>query len=173
MTWLGRVLCSALLLYCLWPEFARWQAERSLAQAGARIEAVLAGTPHDAEMVARLQRDLGSLARAGEALPGDARVPLQRGIALLLLGDAPASRAEFEAAIARGERPELVLNLGRARSALGDEAGARRAFLRSAWAAPASTATLPRALREQLASEVARLEVDLRAGRIDAAPALD
>lgn len=168
-----RVLVSVLVLLCLWPEFARWRAERTLAESGANIERVLAGRQGDVDAVARLRRDVEQLTLAAAALPGDARVPLQRGLALLLLGDASASKEEFEAAIARGERPELVLNLGRARSALGDESGARRAFLRSAWAAPAATATLPRALREQIAGEIAALESELRAGRLESVPPLD
>ena len=78
----------------------------------------------------------------------------------------------LDVAIAQGERPELTLNLGRARTARGDVDGANAAYLRTAWASPLALATLPRPMRGTLLDAAARHEQALRAGRVSAPPSL-
>jgi hypothetical protein len=106
------------------------------------------------------------------ALPADPRPPFAASTALLMLKRSAEAKAVLERALAAGERPELTLNLGRARGTLGDEQGAQAAFLRTAWASPAAIATLPSSMRTTLREQVRALEQDLRAGRLAQAPPL-
>lgn len=161
------VLC--VLVAALWPEAARYRAEWRLTDADARLAAALRGTGS----AASVETALGEARAAMAALPGDPRAPLAASIALLLLKRSDEAKAILERAIASGERPELTLNLGRARGTLGDEAGAQAAFLRTAWASPAAIATLPAPLRASLIERVSALEGALRDGRLDRAPPLD
>jgi len=153
----------------LWPEVARYRAEWRLADANARLGAALRGDGS----VASVETALAEARRAIAALPGDPRASLAASIALLLLKRGDEAKAILDRAIASGERPELTLNLGRARGTLGDEAGAQAAFLRTAWASPAAIATLPSALRTSVLERVRALEGELRDGRLDRPPPLD
>jgi hypothetical protein len=163
-----RLLAMAAVLACAWPEWHRYRVERDLATASAILARRLQG---DAGAVPLLA-DAVAMSRQ-PAYPGDARAPLLHGIALLLAARPAEARATFERAIAVGEHPELVHNLGRARAATGDEYGARIAFLRSAWAAPSAIATLPAAMRALVEADVAINEAALRAGRLAAPPPLE
>ncbi|MGN6517846.1 MAG: hypothetical protein ACTHK2_00290 [Dokdonella sp.] len=162
-------VASCVLAAALWPEAARYRAEWQLADADARLGAALRG----AGSAAAVEVALGEARVAMDALPGDPRAPLSASIALLLLKRGAEAKAILEPAIAAGERPELTLNLGRARGTLGDEAGAEAAFLRTAWASPASIATLPASLRASLQERVDQLEHALRDGRLERVPPLD
>lgn len=153
----------------LWPEAAAYRAEWLLADANARLSAALRGTG----TAASVETALAAARTATNALPADPRPPLAASIALLLLRRPDEAKTILEKAIASGERPELTINLGRARGALGDEAGAQAAFLRTAWTSPAAVATLPSALRADLLEQVRAREDDLRGGRLDRAPPLD
>jgi predicted Zn-dependent protease len=153
----------------LWPEFGRYRAEWLLADANARLAAALRGNA----TTASVESALDDAQRALALLPGDPRPPLAASIALLMLKRPGEAEAVLERALASGERPELTLNLGRARGSLGNESGAQAAFLRTAWASPAAIATLPSSMRSTLLEQVHALEQDLRAGRLAHAPPLD
>jgi hypothetical protein len=161
-----------LLLVLLWPEFARNRAEHRLHEANQHLERVLAGADRGAVGVESVDRAMLLAQTSAQHLPGDPRPQVLEGVALILRGRGSEAIALFDAAIAVGERPELTINLGRARSSVGDEVGARRAFMRTAWASPNGIVTLPKALRAELLDEVARIEVELRAGRLKALPPL-
>ena len=152
----------------LWPEVADYRSEWRLADAEARLALALRGKGS----VASVEAALGQARAAMAASPADSRAALAASVALLLLQRPGEAKPILEHAIAAGERPELTLNLGRARGALGDETGAQAAFLRSAWASPAAIATLPSALRASLLERVRTLEDALRAGHLDRAPPL-
>ena len=172
MTVIWRMVWVLALALLLWPELPRYPAERSLARVNAGLDEVLRGTVVGAAAVHRVESAVQLAQHAAQQLPGDLRPVLSLGMAWLLLQRGEQARLLFEQAIAQGERPELSLNLGRARALLGDEVGAQAAFLRTAWAAPNAIATLPKATREALMAQVAQLEAELRAGRLKAAPAL-
>lgn len=162
----------ALLIALLWPEVQRYGAEYQLAQAAARLDRALRGTDQGQAALDSVIEAQRLAQAAGIALPGDARPIMLEGIALILAGQGQRAVDVLVAGIAQGERPEFTINLGRARSALGDQSGARQAFLRSAWASPAAVSSLPPPMRESLLLEVARLEGELRAGRLQALPPL-
>lgn len=165
-------LIGGLALLLLWPELPRYRGEWDLASANGRLERLLRGA-ESGDAALESAREAERLAAAAAArLPHDPRAALSQGIALILLQRGDAARDLFRAAIADGERPELLVNLGRAEAVRGDLAAAHRAYLRAAWASPQAIATLPRAMRESLLAEVAAREAALRAGRADALPAL-
>jgi hypothetical protein len=170
--WL-RVLASVALLALLLTEFGRYRAEWQLAEASVRLERVLRGVDRDAAASAAVERASNAAQAAAQGLPHDMRPVLFGAIAAILQQRSEQAATMLEAAIARGERPELTLNLGRARTALRDDAAADRAYLRTAWASRAAIATLPKAMRETLDARVAQLENDLRDGRLSAPPPLD
>lgn len=167
MTLALRCVAALLVLALAWPELARYRAEWTLATARSGIQAILASGD-----AARAAREAPAIVSSLEALPPEPRRDLLLGLALILARDAVGAGRVLDDAIARHERPELVLNLGRARAAAGDDAGARRAFLRSGWAAPAALATLPATVRTELLAEIARREQALAAGRSDVIPPL-
>jgi tetratricopeptide (TPR) repeat protein len=150
------------------PETGRYRAEWLLADANARLAAALRGHATSASVEVALDE----ARRAMSALPADPRPPFAASTALLMLKRSAEAKAVLERALAAGERPELTLNLGRARGTLGDEQGAQAAFLRTAWASPAAIATLPSSMRTTLREQVRALEQDLRAGRLAQAPPL-
>lgn len=155
-----------------WPEIGRYRAEILLADAAVRLSAALNGELRGDAAIAVVQSAHSELQRAATLLPGDQRPALSAGIALLLLRRGAEAQAVLETAIAEGERPELTLNLGRARGIAGDEAGAQAAFLRTAWASPAAIATLPATLRAPLLERVKLLEQQLRDGQLHEPPPL-
>ena len=178
---LWRALAIAVLALALWPELPRHAAEWRLRTANQQLERALDGVQQAARQgqagdVAQIRRiaaqGLQLAEQAGAALPGDARVTLARAVGLLLSGRGGEAAALLDAAIAASERPEFTLNLGRARTTQGDSAGAGAAYLRTAWASAQATATLPRALREDLQRQVVELEAQLRAGNLRAPPPL-
>ena len=168
-----RFLAAILVIAATWPEFPRYRAERDLAEAGRQINQVMRGVVQGLDAVAAAQQAETLSRDAARWLPGDARPPLHRAVALMLLARTNEAIAVLESAIRAGERPELTLNLGRARFQSGDRQGADRAYLRAAWAAPAVLKTLPMPMRTALLDEVERLDVELREGRSTRPPALD
>ena len=173
MTAMVRFVAGLLILAAALPELPRYRAETQLAHAGQQIDAVLRGGARGAEAVDAARQAEASASAAAIWLPGDPRPPLHRAVALMLLARTGEATDVLEAAIRVGERPELVLNLGRARFQGGDPAGADRAYLRAAWAAPAVLSTLPRPMRTELLHRVARREEELREGRSTSPPPLD
>lgn len=181
MSRLWRLLAIAALAAALWPELPRLAAEWRLRAANQQLERALDGVQQAARQgqngdVAQIRRTaaegLQLAEQAAAALPGDARVTLARAVGLLLSGRGGDAANLLDTAITREERPEFTLNLGRARTTLGDTAGADAAYLRTAWASSQATATLPKALREDLQRRVAALEAQLRAGTLAAPPPL-
>lgn len=160
------------LMALTWPELASYRGERLLADARARLSDALNGTTRGDAALASVQTALAEAQLAAACLPADQRPALSASIALLLLHRGTEAAAILTAAIAEGERPELTVNLGRARGILGDESGAQAAFLRTAWASPPSVATLPSAIREPVLERVKSLEDELRAGRLRQIPPL-
>jgi hypothetical protein len=167
-----RSLLALALVALAWSEIGSYRGEILLADAGVRLAAALRGATRGEEAMTSVQTAYAETQRAATLLPGDQRPALSAGIALLLLHRGVDAITILDAAIAQGERPELTLNLGRARGIAGDERGAQAAFLRTAWASPAAVATLPAALRSPLLERVKSLEEDLRAGRLHQVPAL-
>lgn len=177
----ARLAVVIVLGLALWPEFTRYVAEWRLTEANMRLQRALqesristvTGAPVDA-IGARNQAGLAlHLAeQASAALPGDPRAVLANAIALIMNGRGADAVSLLDAAIAVGERPEFTLNLGRARTTLGDAAGANAAYLRTAWASPHALATLPKAMREDFQRQADALDSELRAGRLTAPPPL-
>ena len=172
MNWLLRVSAMALAAAVLWPELQRYRAEWWLGEADGRLQAALDGTLKGSVALSTTDDALHLAQQAMYALPGDPRPVQSASVALLLLHRGAEAIALLEPAIAKGERPELTLNLGRARGINGDEKGADAAFLRAAWASPAAVATLPKAMRSPLLDRVKELELQLREGRLQQPPPL-
>ena len=172
MNWPLRVLAVALAAAALWPELQRYRAEWWLGEADARLEAAFGGTLKGGAALSSTADALQLTQQAMPVLSGDPR-PVQAGsVALLLLHRGGEAIALLEPAIAKGERPELTLNLGRARGINGDEKGADAAFLRTAWANPAAIVTLPKTMRGPLLERVKELELQLHEGRLQQPPPL-
>jgi hypothetical protein len=167
-----RLILILALAALAWPEIGRYDGEILLADAAARLSAALNGEIRGDAAVSSVQAAYASAQRAAVLLPEDQRPALSQAIGLLLLHKGADASAILEAAIAQGERPELTLNLGRARGIGGDEQGAQAAFLRTAWASPAAVSTLPAALRGPLLERVKSLERELREGRLRQVPPL-
>jgi len=177
-----QVVLVALLGLALWPEFSRYVAEWRLSEANVRLDRALqasqsaarAGVPGVDREALRQAQLAGALAeQAHAALSDDPRATLAHAIALIMTSRGADAEALLGAAIASGERPEFTINLGRARTTLGDEAGANAAYLRTAWASPQATATLPKAMREDFQRQVEQLDAQLRAGQLKTPPPLD
>jgi len=164
-----RLALAAALLVCGTVELITYPAEWQIASANSRLENALR-QPNGANQVTSVNFALELSRRATEKTPYDVRAALAYGTALTMLRKGGDAVNLLEPVIAHAERPELVVALGRALAATGDDSGAHKAFLRAAWAAPASIATLPKAVRIELLSEVASLEGDLTSRRLSAPP---
>ena len=169
---LSRAAIAILAVAMLWPELERYRAEWALADANVRLAAVLDGTLKGGAAVAATQDALRIAQTALSALPGDPRGIQSASVALLLLRRGEQAIALLEPAVAAGERPELTLDLGRARGISGDEKGANAAFLRTAWANPSAIATLPKSMRGPLLDQVKALEQQLHDGQLQQPPPL-
>ncbi|MEO7326414.1 MAG: hypothetical protein ABIW82_16450 [Dokdonella sp.] len=172
MTRAIRLAGLLVLLALLFPEFGRYRAEWMLSAVHARLDRALRGIDRGEVAMTSVGIAADQAQQAAAFLPGDPRPPMLQGIALILGGKGAQAVAVLDAAIAQGERPEFTINLGRARTILGDEAGAHAAYLRTAWASTDAIATLPKAVRESLLAEVSVLEGDLRAQKLVAPPPL-
>ncbi|QBB72273.1 hypothetical protein ELE36_18925 [Pseudolysobacter antarcticus] len=167
-----RLAVTLVCIALLWPELDRYRAEWLLADANSRMQQILSGASRGDTRLAA-DRTLMHAQQAAQLLRGDPRAPLLESFALLLLKrGSDAIIVLDDAIIASGERPELTLNLGRARGISGDTDGANTAFLRTAWVSPAAIGTLPAAMRGPLLEKVQQLEIELRAGRLAQAPPL-
>jgi hypothetical protein len=163
---------TLLLVAMAWPEARRYRAEWLLADANGRLSDALHGTTTGDAAVRSTETAFVQASEVMALLPDDPRPALSASVALLLLHRGAEAQTILNAAIQQGERPELTLNLGRARGILGDESGAHAAFLRTAWASPAAVSTLPSAIRVPLLDQVAQLEKELHAGTLMQAPSL-
>lgn len=149
----------------VWPTLTRYRAEWQLGEANTRLQRALLGVDRGDAALASVQRAAALARDASAHAPNDQRADLLLGTALLLQRQVDAATDVFERSIARGgERPELVLNLGRTRAARDDAAGADAAYLRAAWLSDVAVDTLPKAMRERLRGEVTAWDARLRSG---------
>jgi hypothetical protein len=172
MKWILRVAIVVAALAMLWPEWQRYRAEWWLAAGNARLTGVLNATVTGPDAVAVTQEALHFAQLAAAFLSDDPRPVQSASIALLMLQRGDEAIALLEPAIRAGERPELTINLGRARGISGNAVGADAAFLRTTWINPASTASLPSAIRQPLLVRVKEMEQQLRDGHLHEPPPL-
>lgn len=170
MRWVVRLLALQAGLSVLSAGYQHWRGGQALFEANARLERVLRGNDRGDVARASIDSALEEIDAAERGLPFDQRVPLSRGVALILSGRPAEAEEVLRQALRSGARAELHLNLGRALAAQGRETEARPALLRAAWASPLALATLPRELRNSLLAEVAERERALRSGDADAIP---
>ena len=167
-----RVAIALVIVAALLPEFPRYAAERRLYQVSAVLQAVLLRSrdvPDPGRVVAWAATTALS---ASGALPGDWRPLNLAGSAWLLAGRAEPALDRYREALALGERPEIVVNLGRAYASLGRGDRATSAFVRAAWVSPGLRSTLPKATQAAVRAEVDALEASLASGRLAAPPPL-
>ncbi len=162
----------ALLLGAAAPELGRYAAERRLAAATARIESVAAGGRVVPAAAPMLEPFAAAASATADVMPADYRGLIAAGTARLVAGDAAAAGAHYRAALARGERAEIDLNLARAYALAGDQSKAEAALLRAAWVSPTLIATLPAKERPRLEAAVAELVTRLRDGTLATPPPL-
>jgi predicted Zn-dependent protease len=167
-----QVTVALLLVSCGVGLLARYPGEWRLSAASATIDAALRGRLDRSQVVERVADAFAKVDAATWQLPHDPRRELVASTALMMLARHQEALTRLSAWVERAERPELVVALGRAYAGAGDEASARAAFLRAAWVAPASIATLPKALREDINRQVLARENELREGRLSMPPPL-
>lgn len=166
-----RIALAVLVAAAMAPELSRYAAERRLHQASARLQSIVAARPPAVVDRATAAALAAATARgAAASLPGDWRPLNIAGSAWLIARQPAQALEEYRAALARGERPEVVVNLGRAYASLGRQDLAAAAFLRAAWISPAVLTGLPAAARDALSPRLTALERDLTAGRLAAPP---
>ena len=161
-------IAAVALFAALAPEEGRYAAERQLYRARAVLEAAVSRGARGPDPA--LAFAATNAREAAAALPGDWRAPLVEGTALLLAGRAEDAARVFRAALAEGERPEILMSLGRAYAALGRMNVAAAAVLRAAWVSPAVLDPIGADTRQRVLAEVERLERALAAGRQAAPP---
>jgi tetratricopeptide (TPR) repeat protein len=158
------------LLAVFWPEARRYPAERQLSSANSAFELVL-DRPSEVENAREvLPRIAERASAAARALPGDSRGSVLAGSCHLVAGDSDRALVFYRRALAAGERAEIDLNVGRAQALLGRTEAAQRAFVRSVWISPALLRAVPPGFVGPVSAEIARLEAELRAGRLRQPP---
>lgn len=165
-------LLAALLAAALWPERARYQAERELSAATSALRYVLGHPAELSDPAGALDRIALVAAATEPALPGDPRPVVLEGSARLVRGEAERALGIYRRALALGERAETDLNLARAYERLGREEAARAAYLRTAWISPALMRAMLPDVAAAIGEEVARLEKELKEGRLKTPPPL-
>jgi len=163
---------AVLLAGALAPEFARYRSERLLRVAASAFSIVLTHPSEVADPAAALDRIAAIGMDAAPGLPGDSRPLILAGGARMASGQLDAAIENYREALRLGERAETDLNLGRAYEGRGDTARSHAAFLRAVWINPALLPALLPDLAATLREELARLEAELRAGRLKAPPPL-
>lgn len=170
MKFLLRLAAGAALLALLRPEGPRYVAERLLRRGIDELRNALATSTSVEQARPRVDR-AGALAMSALAgLPEDPRPRLLAGSARLVAGRPLEALDFYRDALATGERAEIDLNAGRAHAVAGEHPEAQAALLRALWISPALAAAIPEPLSGRLLQEVARLEVELRAGRLATPP---
>jgi tetratricopeptide (TPR) repeat protein len=167
---LARALAAALIVAGLWPEIWRYAGERHLRRA---VVALLQASALPAEArPALLAQAIDEARQALRYRPYDHRPWLASGSALLLGRQAEAARRACLRALECEERPEILLNLGRAYAVLDRRPEALAAFVRAVWFNPEFLAELPAAARPLVRQRIAGGEPLLRAGRLWGPPPL-
>jgi hypothetical protein len=160
-----------LLLALAAPEIPRYAAEKRVGWSTAAFQSLL-DAPQAPDTLARIE-SVGELALSTTAaLPGDPR-PWMIGASSYLVTAQPQRALEFyRSALGTGERSEIDLNLGRSYIAIGRREAGDAAFLRAGWISPEILASLPETPRQALLAQIARLDGELRQGRLAAPPPL-
>ncbi len=169
----AQLLLAGVLLAAAAPELTRYGAERRLRVLTATAQAVFtqqARVHEPRRVLASL--DAAALAVA-PALPGESRAWILAGSTRLVAGDAAGALERYGRALTLGERPEIVLNQGRALALREDRHdAARAAFARAVWVSPPLLDVVPPAMRDEVQAVVAAATGALAAGRLDAPPPL-
>ncbi len=139
----------------------RYSAEWQLARAEQLVDQALRGRVAPSAIAPAMTEAVALLEHSARALQQDARRLLAQATALTILGRGREAIELIAPEIARAERPELLVALGRAHASTGNDTAARAAFLRAAWIAPASLSTLPKRLRDELLVRTAEIESEL------------
>jgi len=163
--WIGLALASL-----FWPEAARYSAERRLSAASAAFDSLLSRPGRAAEVLEALERVTEIAVSATRGLPNDSRAWLLAGSSRLLGREGDRALGYYREAMSCGERAEIDLNMGRALALLDRRDDAEAAILRAAWVSPALLPSLPPDWSEGAAAEIARLEAELRVGRLEEPP---
>jgi len=166
---LGRVALVAVLALLVWPELARYRAERRIGYATAAFRALLdrAADPETAQNLV----GVGALAlQTTASLPGDPRPWMLAGSSFLVTGQPERALEFYREGFSSGERAEIDLNLGRAYGMLHRTDSERASYLRAGWVNPEILASLPAPAKDAALAEVARLSAELSAGRLSAPP---
>ena len=153
------------------PELARYAAERRLAIASEAFRILVQSPQSSEDPITALDRVATLAETASASLPGDPRPWVLSGSAHLTGGRPERALESYGAAFDRaGERAEVDLHIGRAEALLARDDKARAAFLRAGWISPVLLGALPPETAQPLRAEVARLEAELRAGRLKEPP---
>ena len=169
---LARLLAGALLLAALWPEFSRYRGERELRSGTDALRRALATSRTVEQARPALERTVASALIAARDLPWDPRPRVLAGSARLVAGRGRDALDFYRDALATGERAEIDLNIGRAHAVAGQLPEAQATLLRALWISPALAASLPEQAASRLREEIARLEKELKEGRLTAPPPL-
>ncbi len=152
------------------PEILRYAAERRLARANAAFDYVLARSAEVDNALGILEAVTGASVAAAGVLPGDSRAWVLAGSSQLVARNAERALGCYREALACGERAEIHLNLGRAAALSGQRNVAETAFVRAVWISPVLLRAVPPEFTQHAGAEVARLEAELSAGRLNAPP---
>ena len=171
------VLLGALVA-ALVPEFRRYSpgflrersAEREIRVASGAFRIVVSRPQEVSDPADALSRIVEIAHSAAAKLPADPRPRILAGSAKLVSGDPPGALQEYRLARNMGERAEIDLNIARAYDAVGEVEKARAAYVRAAWISPALLAFLLPDVAEPIGREVARLETELKSGRLKEPP---
>ncbi len=166
---------AAVILLLAWavsPELPRYRGERLL-RVGEDALRFLVAHPNEVPDPALALGRVETLASdAARGLPADPRPWLLIGGSRLVRGMPEAAIESYALANARGERAETDLNLGRSYEALGDEPRSHAAFLRAVWISPPLLSAILPDIAASLRQDLARLDAELKAGRLASPPAL-
>jgi hypothetical protein len=154
------------------PELPRYRAERQLRRTSAELLMLLARPQAVADPGRALAQVAEAAGQTSRALPGDWRPLSVAGAARLIGRQGEMALDLYRQALALGERPEIVVNVGRADALLGRPEAAQAAFRRAGWVSPAVLASLPEAIRGPIRAELEARERELRAGRMATPPPL-
>lgn len=180
MRWIRALALVAILAAALFPEFRRYtppflwdrSADREIQVASGVLRIVITRPQEVADPAGALSRVVEIAHSAERKIPHDPRPRILAGSAKLVSGDPGGALDEYRGAGREGERAEIDLNIARAYEAMGEVERSRAAYVRAAWISPALLPFLLPDLAESIRRDVARLEGDLKAGRLKQPPAM-
>ncbi|HZI67698.1 MAG TPA: hypothetical protein VFF17_14150 [Thermoanaerobaculia bacterium] len=154
------------------PEVLRYAAERRLARANRAFDYVLTRQTEVPNAIGVLRAISVAAVTTAPVLSGDSRAWVLAGSSVLVAREPERALGFYREALARGERAEIHLNVGRAAALAGHPEMAARAFVRALWISPVLESSVPPEFAALAATEVRRLEAELAAGRLEAPPPL-